>query len=236
MAGKFKKQLAILLGFVIITLVPNFLNLQGTTYSIRTVILFPILGIMSAVGIYSLRNRLLRIITALIYLIFVLNFCYIYFNRLPVEKAEGWFLSQRVLSKYISEAISVNAGNKIILVTKEPKLAFYRYLLYSGKYTDPKEINLLNSKIAREDYEIGNLKITDMCLKDVTIMSTTSDCPKIKGDTIKSIYDAGDMYVLSNDVLCKGYTKNQYPLIKGVKTLVVEKLSTEDFCKNFISI
>lgn len=236
MANKFKKQLAILLSFIVVTLIPNFLNLQGTTYSIRTVVLFPLLGIISAVGIYSLKNKILRIIAVLIYFVFVLNFCYIYFNRLPVEKSEGWFLSQRVLSRYISETISKYPGTKIVFVTKEPKLAFYRYLLYSGKYKGSQEIILLNTKIANKVYEIGNLKITDECFNNATIISSTSGCPKTKGNTIKSIYDAGDMYVLSNDVLCKEYTKNQYPLIKSIKTLVVEKLSTEDFCKSYISI
>jgi len=243
MATKFRKQLTILLGFVTITLIPNFLNLQGTTYSIRTVILFPILGIISALGIYSLGNNLFRKTVVAIYIIFVLNFCYIYFNRLPIERSEGWFLSQRVLSKYISETILKSPEAKILLVTGQPKLAFYKYLFYSGKYTDPKEIVLINSKIANEDYEIGNLKIISACPKDtninnqnVIIESPGSNCPKFKGVSIKSIYDTGDVFFISQDLLCTGFNKNQYPLIKDIKTFNIEKLTTGDFCKNYVSI
>lgn len=243
MANKFRKQLVVLLGFITVTLIPNFLNLQGTTYSIRTVILFPILGIITATGIYSLKNNLLRKVTILLYLIFVLNFCYIYFNRLPVEKSEGWFFSQRVLSRYISGVMTKNPEKNIYLLTEEPKLTFYRYLFYSGKYTDPKEIVLLNNKIAKEDYEIDNLKITAECQKDIDIQnkdivitSASSSCPKLKGISIKSIYDAGDTYFISKDILCQEFTKNKYPLIKSAKTLIIEGLTIEDFCRNYISI
>ncbi len=242
MAGKYKKQLTILLSFIVITLIPNFLDLQGTTYSIRTVILFPVLGIISAIGIYSLGSGLLRKIVVLIYIIFVLNFCYIYFDRLPVVKSEGWFLSQRVLSRYITETMTKSPETKILFVTEQPKLAFYKYLFYGGKYTDPKEINSINDMIAKEDYEIGNLTITAECPKDlsfqkqeIVITSADSNCAKSKNISIKSIYDAGDIFFISQDLLCRGFAKNHYPLIKNAGTLAVEKLTTEDFCKNYIS-
>jgi hypothetical protein len=242
LAGKYKKQLTILLLLVFITLIPNFLNLQGTTYSIRTVILFPILGIISAIGIYSLENSLLRKIAVLVYIILILNFCFIYFSRLPVERSEAWFLSRRVLSTYISRVTLKSPDKKILLITEQPKLAFYKYLFYSGNYINPKEIALLNNKIAKKDYEIGNLKMTADCPENITVQkqniiieSASSSCPKIQGDSIKSINDAGDVFTISDDILCQSLPKNQYPLIKSIDTLNIEKLTTEDFCKNYIT-
>jgi hypothetical protein len=241
MAGKYKKQLIILLAFIGITLVPNFLNLQGTTYSIRTVILFPILAIISAVGFYSIRNSLLKNVILLLYIISILNFCYIYFFRLPIERSEAWFLSERVLSKYISSSITKTPDRKIVLVTSQRKLTFYKYLFYNGKYVDAKEIGLINGKIAVQDYKIGNFNITTQCPtitsvnQDIIIVNSSSGCPKIKDITIKSVNDAGDVFTISGDALCQGLPKNKYPLIKAVRLLDIEKLTTEDFCKTYVS-
>lgn len=238
MATKFKKQLAFLMLTLAITLIPNFLNLQGTTYSIRTVILFPVLGTMSAMGIYSLGRGITQKIVIAVYVIFVLNFCYIYYARLPVQKSEGWFLSERVLSRYVFETAAKNPEKKIVLVTEQPKLTFYKYLFYSGNYIDSKQIIFLNSNIENKNYEIGNVSITNECGSKnpgISIVNTSTGCPKQDGVSIKSIFDAGDIYTISEDFLCQNLTKNKYPLIKDANTLNVEGLTTEDFCKNYIT-
>jgi hypothetical protein len=238
MANKFKKQLTVLLSLLVVTLIPNFLNLQGTTYSIRTVILFPILAIISAIGIYSLGKSTIQKIVIVVYAIFILNFCYIYFARLPVQRSEAWFLSERVLSRYVSEIASKNPDKKMFIVTEQPKLTFYKYLFYSGNYTNPEQIRLLNSNIENENYEIGNVIITAECVSKepgIRIINTNTGCVKQGGAFIKSIFDAGDIYMISEDILCQSQTKNKYPLIKNIKALDIEKLTTEDFCKNYIT-
>lgn len=243
MAEKYKKQLVILLCFIAVTMVPNFLDLQGSTYSIRTVILFPILSMISAIGIFSIRNKLLKGVIIVAYLISVLNFCYIYFNRLPVERSEAWFLSEKVMSRYVSDELVKKPQTKILLVAEQPKLTFYKYLFYSGSYTNQKQITSLNKNIAEMNYEIGNLKITSNCPEnipsqqnEIIIQSTSSNCPEIHGtDSIKSINDAGDVYIISKDLLCQNLLKNKYPLIKNTKTLKIENLTTEDFCKDYVS-
>lgn len=238
MANKFKKQLTVLLSLLVVTLIPNFLNLQGTTYSIRTVILFPVLAIISAIGIYSLGKNTIQKIVIVVYAIFILNFCYIYFARLPVQRSEAWFLSERVLSRYVSEVAAKNPDKKIFIVAEQPKLTFYKYLFYSGNYTNPEQIKLLNSNIENKNYEIENVIITAECVSKepgIRIINTNTGCVKQGGAFIKSIFDAGDIYTISEDILCQSQTKNKYPLIKNIKALDIEKLTTENFCKNYIT-
>jgi len=239
MAKDFPKQLIVFIGLLAITLFPNFLNMQGTTYSIRTVFLFPILAIVSGVGIYSIKKNYIKYAVLIIYLVSFLNFCSIYFNRLPIERSEGWFLSQRVVSRYIFEATKLNPDEKIILITENPKLTFYKYLFYTANYVNPKEIALTNENIANKNYIFGNLLVTKDCIsknEGLIIQSSSSTCPEIAGKAnIKSINDAGDVYIISSDAVCNSLSRNKYPLIKDVGELNIEKLSVENFCKNYIS-
>jgi hypothetical protein len=240
MARKYPKQLIIFISLLVVTVIPNSLDLQGTTYSIRTVILFPILAIISGIGFYSLSNRYIKTFGIVIYVLLFLNFFFIYFYRMPVERSEGWFLSQRVVSKYVDATLSKFPDKKIILITQDPKLTFYKYLFYTGKYINPKEISEINKKLEALDYAIGNLAITASCSSqgaDVVIQSTSSTCPKIHGSTfIKSIKDSGDVFIVSNDLLCSNSQKNKFPLIKSFEDFKVEQLPVESLCRNYLSV
>lgn len=233
------------LGFLVITLIPNFLNLQGTTYTIRTVILFPILTLISAIGIYYLKSsfspqrNLTYVAVFAVYLLFVGNFAIQYFSRLPVDRNEGWFLPDRVVAKYIKSSFDKNIGD-ITLVSATPKQTAYRYLLFNKLYNDTQSIKTTNARFSQEDYRIGNLNILGNC-PDFTvntnlIVDTRIPCfQELRGSSIASIKDGRALYVITNDELCRNYVSRHYPLIKDIAYLDIENLSIEDFCQNFLT-
>lgn len=236
--------LALILLLISVTLIPNFLNLAGTTFMIRTVILFPLLTILSACGIYYLKSLLkgsartgATIIVTGAYLILFGNFIFQYFARLPVEKAEGWFLYQRTAVKYLKE---LPASFRAEVVDSDPKHFFYRYLFFNNLYTDSREITSINQNLVKISYTFSNLTVSGICPKNynpdvIYLIDRKLNCPNTRGVYISNIKDGGDEYLIVNDKLCNMYVKKNYPLIKDFKYLDVEGLSKQDFCTNFIT-
>lgn len=233
-----------LLGLITITLIPNFLNLQGSTYMIRTVILFPILTMISAVGLYYIKKTVsknlhyLYIPFLIIYLIFFGNFIYEYFHRLPIDKNEGWFLHDRIVSRYIEASLKQNNLN-ITLVSATPKQTFYRYLFFNNLYKDPLTIQKINNDIAQGNYKINGLTVTEDCpigTPENLIINTAIPCSEgLKGSAISSLRDGRAIYVIINDKLCQDFVSRRYPLIKNISELNIEGLSREDFCQKYIT-
>lgn len=243
-----QRFLFLILGLVSTTFIPNFLNLAGTTYSIRTVILFPTLAILSSIGLYALKTilfknlarRVLLSIIVIVYLIFVCNFVYQYFSRLPIDKNEGWFLQERIASNYINKTIAQKPLGKIYFATANTKHSFYRYLLFSNSYQSSNNITLINEQIANQNYMLGNVIISDLCPEEIKeedtyIVDATLECKLPKGNSITSIKDAGTKYIIVNDKLCDSLISKRYPHIKNVNLLNIENLSTQNFCENFIT-
>ena len=212
---------------------------------IRTVILFPILTLISAIGIYYLKSsflpqrNLIYVAVFAVYLLFVGNFAIQYFSRLPVDRNEGWFLPDRVVAKYIKSSFDKNLGD-ITLVSATPKQTAYRYLLFNKLYNDTQSIKTTNARFSQEDYRIGNLNILGNC-PDFTvntnlIVDTRIPCSQeLRGSSIASIKDGRALYVITNDELCRNYVSRHYPLIKDIAYLDIENLSIEDFCQNFLT-
>lgn len=237
--------LVFLISLITITLIPNFLNLAGTTFMIRTVILVPLLTFFSASGIFYILkslNKILKIIAAVlilgIYIFLFGNFIYRYFSRLPVDRAEGWFLHQRVADRYIKEQIN---QNPIVVIDSNPKHFFYRYIFFNGLYTNPQTISEINQRLESMNYQLGNVSVTSKCPKNydnsVTYLIDQSlNCLSSKGMYISNIRDGGDEYLILNDKICNLYVNKTYPLIKEYKYLDIEHLGEEEFCNNFVTI
>lgn len=239
--------LTLTLGVLLTTLIPNFLNLQGTTYMIRTVMLFPFLILISGSGLYYLKtllmkNLFLKIIFSLTIAAYIFsfgNFIYQYFGRLPIEKSEGWFLTDRILSKYISASLKNYPDTNITVISPSPKHTFYRYLFFNNLYQNSEEINKINQSLRKFGYSYKGVNITDKCLlpgenNSIVIIDKSMDCPGSSNIFISSVRDAGDKYQILDDKLCSGLITRSYPLLKNISDLDIEKLSKEDFCSKYI--
>lgn len=243
-----RKALFIFGGLILTTLLPNFLNLAGTTYMLRTVIFFPLLTMLSAIGLYylqdfAIKRKLFNYIFPfflILYLFLFCNFLYQYFARLPIAASDGWFLHQRILARYIHSSREKFPDLRIEIITPESKFVFYKYLFFSGNYKTKKQVKENNVKIASGNYFFNNMKILNHCpaLPDTSktvILDVRIDCPLLKGKhIIPSIFDAGGKYTIINDKLCDKYVNKPYPLIKDLKYLDLETISDKDFCQNFI--
>jgi len=251
LAKKNSKSLFVLLGLIATTLLPNFLNLQGTTYMIRMVYFFPLLSVFSAAGIYFFltefsAKKFLKysfgILILISYLLSFYNFLFHYFAKTSIVNAEGWFFHQRILAKYISSSISEFDEN-IVIYTPEPKHAFYRYLFFSGNYEDKNSVEKINSSLVFGKYEYKKVLFKGECpdseeLKNdpdsIHIISARM-CNGFEGNSIASLKDSSHIYVIINDKLCGKYVNRTYPLIKDYKFLNVEKLEVPVFCETLFS-
>jgi hypothetical protein len=235
---------------IAITYIPNFLNIQNATYSIRPVILIPILIIITASGLFGLYESphgkkskiiILGIIVS-IYLFFGLRFMFQYYFRMPIENNDSWFFQDRVAIQYIKSLTQKDSTKKIIWVTPYVHHSFYRYIFFSGLYTNTQDIRKINELLKSEIYSIGNLIIQVSCPKNYNLdtsfylIDSTLNCsiPEVKA-IIANINDAGAKYRFVDDPLCEQYTHNRYPLIKDFRLLNVENLTDEEFCVNHIS-
>jgi 4-amino-4-deoxy-L-arabinose transferase-like glycosyltransferase len=242
------KALYISLGLVLISLLPNSVDLHGTTYALRSGLLYPSLVILAAAGIGSVleavkeekARKMTQAGIALIYLVSLVNFAYLYFLRTPVEKFDGWYTSERVLARYINLHNENYTEEPLIVITPLLKDASYEYLYYSGKYDSKAEIIAANNSLATKNYKFDNVLFTESCnyvkdqgtiIKDVR----SKDC-NLKTDlTIASPEDAGTRYLIQNDKVCKKFPKKKYPLMKKFDDLITERKSEEDFCKFWVT-
>lgn len=248
LAKFYPKVLFLIGGLLTTTLIPNSLNLQGTTYSIRTVILFPVLSMVSAIGIYYVislfKNSSWRygtgLFISLIYLIFVGNFIFQYFGRLPVDRNEGWFLPQRTAFRYATLMNNQSPATVVNIISQETKPDFYRYLLFSASYTEKSKIANINQQIENQDYSANNVRITGNCPdlfdpNQIYLIDGRIDCTSEKVREIASIKDAGTKFRIVNDQLCKNSDSQKYPFVKDINKLNVESLSVDDFCQTFVT-
>lgn len=246
----YPKALFFLFGLILISLIPNFLNLQGTTYMIRTVILFPILITLSACGVYYLiqnpvKNKLFAIFSVVlvvfIYLFLFGNFVFQYYSRMPIDRSGPWFFHQRLLAQYINLSSQTPENPTIIISTPEPKNTFFKLLLFTNSYRNSLQIRSINQNLKNKIYQLNQVIVTDKCPdinqnKQAIIFydSATSDCAHSKDDSIASIRDGGTNYYITNDLLCTNVKKQRYPLIKNINDLDITNLTKEGFCQKFI--
>ncbi len=237
------KALYIILILAVISLLPNLINLHGTTHALRSGLLYPSLVILSASGINFVLDivkrkktkKLIKISILLLYLVSLANFAYLYFLRTPVEKFDGWYTYERVLARYISLHNELYPEEPLVVVTPFLKDASYEYLYYTGKYDSKEEIVRANNSLVTKNYKFDNVLFTENCdyigdsatlIKDVR----SKDC-KLETDlNIASPEDAGTRYLIQNDKVCSQYPKSKYPLIKKFDDIIPEEKSREDFC------
>lgn len=242
------KTLIILFGIVLAALTPNLFNTNYSSYNLRAGLMFPILVVLSASGIYFLSlkvNGKLRIFYVfaifITYTILLANFSYQYFARLPIKNNEGWSLPQRVLSKYLVLMNSNFPKDTVTIIASDPRDITYQYLLYSGFYNTPENINLVNNNLAGNKYQFSNINVVKDChALDINsgrtfVVDVHASCEATSKDNISSIKDSGTKYYLVNDKLCNKYPKSRYPLVKKISELDIENYSLEDFCKKWIT-
>ena len=128
--------LLVLFGILIaVATLPSVLSTVGTTYVHRASLMYPLLtmligyGVVSTAGLVRKSRRLWLIAAiALIYIIAVINFSYLYYFRFPYYNSESFGLSQRVYSRYMTLANAQNTP--VVNISASSSVGYYRNFLF----------------------------------------------------------------------------------------------------------
>ena len=248
LSRKHLNQLVLFLLLIVSSLLPNFFDIAHTTHSMRPVILIPILIIISGVGVFGLleaikNNRVRLIFTGLLtltYLFFFICFVFSYYYRLPIENNGAFYFHDRIATNYISRIQNVNSDKLVFWIAPERHFTMYRYIYFSGLYSNTENIKAINKLLEARSYQIGNLRFEDSCPEKIQndtlyIVDLSYKCKGFeKTAVIADINDAGEKYYLANDPLCQEFEHSRYPLIRSFSFLNLETLSNKEFCTNYI--
>lgn len=238
----------LIMGILAISPLTSALSGGEQSFVIRSGLVFPLLASLSGIGIWFLLNQFKRYrvfaggMVLIIYLFLVASFLNLYFTRYPIYNSEGFFFSNKVLSRYIDLNLGKEEAIPIIISVVEPRILFEKFLFYSNLYTK-ETAGYLNQKIAQKDFSYKKIRFIDKCSQDVATGSATliyeakMECEKeIQPTTrILSPADAGSLFIIKNDKLCMPYNLSRYPRVNIVYELDVNKLTSESFCKTWIS-
>lgn len=239
----------LIMGILAISPLTSALSGGEQSFVIRSGLVFPLLASLSGIGIWFLLNQFKRYrvfvggIILIIYLFLVASFLNLYFTRYPIYNSEGFFFSNKVLSRYIDLNLTKKEATPIIISVVEPRILFEKFLFYSNLYTKETAEDL-NQKIAQRDFSYKNIRFIDRCSQEVATGSATliyeakMECEKEVQPTtrILSPADAGSLFIIKHDKLCTTYNLLRYPRVNSIPELDVYKLTSESFCKTWISI
>lgn len=235
------KSLIILLMFIPIVLIPNAVRLSLNQYILRDGLLFPILTILSASGIYFLRSKIILISLGLLYTLSFLIFLNQYFFVTPIDKSEGWNLQNILLTHYLTLDGQRNPAQKYTLVVADINGVSSIYFLFSKNYETKEQILTINKSLANLKYTDGKVTFLTECPKEVKpeinyIIDYRINCPDILGNAVQiaSPKDGGGKYYIYNDKLCSGNRK-RYPRVEKISDLNIEQMPKEELCDKWIT-
>ncbi len=246
-----KKIWLLILGLIAIAPLSSSLSTIGQSYVQRAGLMFPLLGILIAIGIYTLskifrsQKIFLTIFITVLYLFSLSNFLNIYFIRYPIFNSEGFSLSHKVLAKYLQLAMIKNPNIKINISAKDPLMLFLKFLYYNNIYNNVDNIKAINKNISEKKYYFGNITFTYDCLDNTSdkrtdniwIEENAKECSNtsIGMPRIITITDSGSLFVIHNDLVCKKSYHPQYLKISNTSELDISSMNEEEFCHNWIA-
>lgn len=241
-----RKVFAFVVSIVMISPVVSAVDIVETSYVIRAFPMFPMIVLLSGYGLYCLYQmigkKVFRILIVVIYILFFLNFAYLYVFRYPVYAAEGWFFSEKILSNYLERTMNKPEVSSVKVVVDEPKIVFEEYLFHSDVYSNKERIVEINSRIANSNFSFGKLSFSAECPSQlaedgVLILSSDIECDFESGlsSKILSLSDAGVVFQIKNDTLCSGYSQPNYYRLNALADLKMESLTDQNFCNLWIA-
>lgn len=241
-----KKVFVVLMLLLLVAPLPSLVSNQGSTYSIRASLAFPIFVIITAAGITYAVQTLKRwkyigaAVLLIVYMLSTANFLYLYFYRNPVYNSEGFAVSQRIVSRYIDIALRHNQRIYILTdgtATLLRQYVFFYNLLNKNTMTSVARV-LSRSALAYENIILGDCSIlSSISNNDVIISGSSGYCGETKRNhvTIAQLADGGEIYQIYNDTVCSKYPLSTYPQIANIHDLLIEQMSDKKFCQTYIT-
>lgn len=183
-------------------------------------------------------------VVALIYLLAVANFTYLYFFRFPYYNSEAFGLSQRIYSRYTALASTHNIP--VINISAGSSEGYFRNYLFYNNIPTAKTLPAIRTVFATKTYVWDNATFTDVCPtkeqissgNTTYILSNASPCKEefIKQPmiAIPSLSDGGTLYMIFNDRVCNQYALSEFPTGFRIEDFAVEALEEKQFCERFL--
>jgi 4-amino-4-deoxy-L-arabinose transferase-like glycosyltransferase len=202
------------------------ISYYNSQYIYRGFLLIPGFVILSSLGIIFLRDRvdftgMYDLLVAFFYCLFFLFFLIFFFFRYPVKEGENHFLSERVLSSYISRVQKLRLSDKIVVVSPSPGAVRGEYSFFSSGSGQVE---------ASADCQSINNRAT-------FIISSKMACPAeqgLKPVVIQNPEDTGAIFKIYNDKLCLGAELTSYRRYHLVSDYAVEQMDNATFCNRWI--
>lgn len=247
----YRKSFYLLVALIAVSPAASAVDIVQETYAVRSFPLFPLLIIVSAAGFWYIKEKVkfgktLAILTGTVYLISFLYFLQLYFFRFPIYSAERWRFSERLTANYAMRAQNDDQIKRIYVVNEHSsKWAFEEYLFYSGAYNTPDQVKIINQRMKFRNFSDGKVVFLEKCPEmvdfangEVLIVDVKIDCgQKEEGNHgFLDLKDAGTVMIIENDLVCKDIPDLlRYSRVWSLKDLEIEKQSTEQFCKIWVS-
>ncbi len=237
---KYERQLFyIILLLLVIAPISASLSLIGNQYIFRSFLLPPLFIILIAFGIefiisYFNRNKIVILVISLCYIFSFIYFLTIFFFRYSIKQQENHSLGERIVSDYLIRA----AKNKgyIYVSADYPYAAFYEYVFFSS-YLD--QVKVLPSVNASE-YEAGQIIFSGNCISKAGVNLLEERALKCEDKAsdflvIEHQKDAGAIFRIYNDTLCKGTVLTPYRRSHLISDYDIEKMDNTTFCNRWIN-
>lgn len=247
-----KRKFTLILGIIATAPITSGLSNIEFSYSQRAGLMFPFLIMLSAMGVNYLLGisknlkikTLIHILIFIIYTLSFINLLHIYFFRFPVYASDGWFLQDRILSRYITLSKSNNPEKEIVVITNEPKIIFEEYLFFNNLYN--KELApKINKLLEEKNYTIEKITFTDTCPKQINenttyILYYQNICEFIEEAKnpvlrIADIKQNQEIYLILNDKLCQPISLNEYYIPQKTNDFDIEDMDRNQFCLKWIT-
>ncbi|MFA5026103.1 MAG: glycosyltransferase family 39 protein [Candidatus Shapirobacteria bacterium] len=218
-------------------------------YAFHSVFQYPFLFIIIGAGTYYFwqlfSSKIVRAIFILIYFILFLNFIDLYFFKYPVYQSEGFSVSRRLISKYLS--FEKNISQHIFVITPEPDSLFRNYLFYNN-IINTKSIDTvtLQYKLSSdrqtlnwENITFTSIYPTDISEKNTYIIDKNINNYHINDEnlqTITNFFDRSEIYRIIYGKTCQQTRFADIPNGLFMKDLNIEYLTNDTFCQKFVSI
>lgn len=245
-----KRKTIFLLCLVVIAPIPAALSVVGASYALRASFMYPLFCMFIGMGIALIFEKsqkyYIKIGITLLYLIVIANFLHIYFIRNPVNNSEGFGFSNRLLAKYMQ--IAANSRAHVFFIGNDVINPFRQYIFYND-LLDRNSVKSIQASIHHRVFVIGDISFIE-CPQDapeaidssIVITPYGKTCPSIsafkKSRTpleISQLNDSGRLYEIFNDSVCSQYELPEYQHPITFDDLQVEKMTTEQFCKTYVS-
>jgi 4-amino-4-deoxy-L-arabinose transferase-like glycosyltransferase len=231
----------LILGLLALAPIPEAIRADNIpAYAFHSCLQYPLLILVVSAGILkivSLYPKLALPIGA-VYLISFLRLTNLYFFRYPIYQPDGFFFSNRVISRWIE--LERQNNQKVVVVTNEPSNYFRQYLFYTNQYTKENFENIKKLyNFNRNDITFNNIRFTDnskdeLKQNDVVYISQTNfkrlDQPRL---ATKQQTSALENFSILNSSVCDAKKLSFEKPRLSLQDFEVEKMPKEEFCAKY---